>query len=73
MKKEKKELIKWGYSIISPYIFPYIIFMFVSMLIKYIETLEPIYTGKIIDSLTLYDRFLFIKQLLFMFFLLFLI
>lgn len=63
-------LIRIGYSFISKYIIPYFFFTLIALIIKYIETLEPIFTGRVIDYIGKGEKKLFINTLFVMFFIL---
>ena len=53
MKADKKtSTLKWGFNLVAPYLLPYIAFMMASMGIKYLDTLEPMLSGWLIDDLT---------------------
>ncbi len=60
MRSDKTSTLKWGFKLVAPYLPPYIVFMFVSMWLKYLDTLEPMLSGWLIDELTAgeWERFL---------------
>lgn len=66
---KSSNLFLWGFKKIKIFMLLYVAFTFVSMLVKYIDTLEPVLSGKIIDFLVAMNKQAFLLTLLFMFFL----
>ena len=63
--------LRWGFKEMRRYMLPYILFTLLSFIVKYIDTLEPVFSGRIIDNLTALDKNGFLYNLLLLFLLLF--
>ena len=60
----KKNLNRWAASVLKPFFLVLFFLLCFSLLGNYASTFEPLFTGKIIDALTLKDRtafFAFLK------------
>lgn len=54
--KTKNNLFRWAYSYLRPF-FPVLFLLCIfALVVNYVSTFEPMFTGRIIDSLTVQDR-----------------